>query len=305
LVCKDFFRRKLLNSGNYLITVEGDTIVLADLIYHHNIDPIMIDFGRFVLPFLGEVHLAVRWYGFAYLLAFVVGYWLLHRFWVGKRLELSDESATDFLLTVALSGVIGGRVGYVLLYGMEFFLRDPFYLFRIWEGGMSIHGGVVGAGLGIAWFAYKRDIPFLRLTDVACFGTPPGLFFGRIANFINGELWGRPTDGSWGVVFPRASGQGIPRHPSQLYEAVLEGPVLMLFLYWIYKTTDDDGYLTGGFLAGYGVLRFLVEFYRAPDPFIGYELFGMTRGQEYSLIFMLVGLFLLPPIQRTLWGRSR
>lgn len=163
---------------------------------------------------------------------------------------------------------------------------------------MSIHGGVIGAVLGIVWFARRTDTVFLKLTDAAAFGTPPGLFFGRIANFINGELWGRPTGSDWGVIFPGAS-DSVPRHPSQLYEAILEGPVLLLVLYWIYRSTDEDGYLSGGFMIGYGVLRFFVEFYRAPDPHLGYELLGMTRGQEYSLVFILIGLIVLPVVRHS------
>ncbi|MFB6226875.1 MAG: prolipoprotein diacylglyceryl transferase, partial [bacterium] len=179
---------------------------------------------------------------------------------------------------------------------------DPLYVVRIWEGGMSIHGGVAGAVLGIIWFARKNDYPAWRLLDAGAITTPPGLFFGRIANFINGELWGRPTDGSWGVVFPKAPGPDVPRHPSQLYEALLEGPVLFALLYYVLKRSKIDGVTASFFLLGYGSLRFLVEFYRAPDPFIGYEFLGMTRGQEYSLIFVLVGLIIL--YLRRRWTRS-
>ncbi len=277
--------------------------MIVGIVYHHNIDPVLLDFGRVALPLLGEVHLAVRWYGLAYILGFLVGYWILKRFLVGVRLTMTDEEVADFVLIVALSGVVGGRVGYVVFYGMQFLVRDPFFLFRVWQGGMSIHGGVIGAALGIAWFSFRRNIPFLRLADAASYVTPPGLFFGRIANFINGELWGRPTGGDWGVIFPRAPGSGVPRHPSQLYEAVLEGPILMLFLCWVFSRVDEDGYVTASFLFGYGILRFLVEFYRAPDPFLGYEWFGLTRGQEYSLIFVVVGLIFLPPIQQKIGFR--
>lgn len=268
--------------------------MLADLVYHHDIDPFLIQFWD---------GFGIRWYGLAYLLGFLIGYLILTRVLAGDRIQLTGEEAGDFVLVVALSGVAGGRVGYVLLYGLTFFMDDPFYLFRIWEGGMSIHGGVLGAVIGVAWFAYRNNIPFFRLSDAAAFGTPPGLFFGRLANFINGELWGRPTDGNWGVVFPSAPGSA-PRHPSQLYEALMEGPLLMALLVWIYQTTDRDGYLSAGFLMGYGVLRFVVEFYRAPDPHIGFELFGMTRGQEYSLIFIVVGLLLLPVSRRIISGKT-
>jgi phosphatidylglycerol:prolipoprotein diacylglycerol transferase len=268
--------------------------VLAGWIYHHDLDPFIIRFTEGI---------GLRWYGLAYVLGFLAGYWLLTNYLVGKRVQLTNEEAGDFVLTVALAGVVGGRFGYVFLYGMEYFLRDPFYLFAVWEGGMSIHGGVVGAVLGIVWFARSYEVSFWKLSDAAAFGTPPGLFFGRIANFINGELWGRPTGGDWGVVFPAAD--NLPRHPSQLYEAVLEGPVLFGLLVLIMRYTDEDGYTSGGFLVGYGVLRFLVEFYRAPDPHIGYEILGMTRGQEYSILFMFLGILLLPPIRRVFFGSRR
>lgn len=263
------------------------TLALTSWIYRHDLDPFLFQITDGI---------GLRWYGLAYVLGFFAGYWILRRYLLGNRVNLTPVQAGDFVLTVAVSGVVGGRVGYVFLYGMEFFLRDPLYLFAVWEGGMSIHGGVAGAVIGIGWFAYSREVNFWSLTDAASLGTPPGLFFGRIANFINGELWGRTTDGSWGVIFPAAGSQ--PRHPSQLYEAVLEGPLLFGILVLIAQYTDEEGYLSAGFMAGYGVMRFLVEFYRAPDPHLGYELLGMTRGQEYSLIFVAIGVLLLPPVRR-------
>ncbi len=263
--------------------------VFAGWIYYHDLDPFIVRFTDGI---------GLRWYGLAYVLGFLAGYWLLTKFLLGNRVHLSNEEAGDFVLTVAISGVIGGRLGYVLLYGLEYLVRDPLYLFAIWEGGMSIHGGVLGAVLGILWFARNYEISFWKLSDAAAIGTPPGLFFGRIANFINGELWGRPTGGDWGVVFPHVD--QLPRHPSQLYEAVLEGPVLFGIMVLIMRFTNSDGYTSGGFLVGYGVFRFLVEFYRAPDPHIGYEILGMTRGQEYSIIFVMLGVCLMPPIRRFL-----
>lgn len=257
---------------------------MASWIYRHDIDP-------FVLQFTETI--GIRWYGLAYVLGFLMAYWMLTRLRDSGWLPLNTEEIGDLVITAALTGVIGGRLGYVFLYGMRYFVRDPFYALRIWEGGMSIHGGVIGAVIGIAWFAGKYDYPLWKLLDAAAYTTPPGLFFGRIANFINGELWGRPTGGDWGVVFPKASGAEVPRHPSQLYEAVLEGPVLLLALYWILQRTSRNGVVSASFLMGYGVLRFFVEFYRAPDPHIGYELMGMTRGQEYSLVFVFIGLIIL------------
>lgn len=253
-------------------------------VYHHDLDPFLWHFGGGV---------GIRWYGLAYLAGFVLGYvllrWQMSRGWV----HLEEGEDLDLVLTVAIAGVLGGRLGYVLLYGPGRVVRDPFSVFRIWEGGMSIHGGVAGAVVGLLWFARRFDYDFWTLADAASLATPPGLFLGRVANFINGELWGRPTGEGWGVVFPRAPGSGVPRHPSQLYEAVLEGVVLLMLLVMVRRRADRPGVVSGSFLASYGILRFLVEFVRAPDPHIGYELWGMTRGQEYSVLFVLLGLLVV------------
>lgn len=253
---------------------------MGNWIYHHDLDPFLIQFTE---------TFGVRWYGLAYVVGFLIAYAMLLYLSRSGWFPLGDEEIGDLVITVALTGVVGGRLGYVFLYGLRYVLEDPFYILRIWEGGMSIHGGVVGAVLGIVWFARRYGYSSWKLLDAAALTTPPGLFFGRIANFINGELWGRPTDGSWGVVFPRAPGD-VPRHPSQLYEAVLEGPVLLLILWGVMRKTSRNGMISAAFMIGYGALRFLVEFYRAPDPHLGYELWGMTRGQEYSLMFIAIGL---------------
>lgn len=253
------------------------------MIYVHDLDP-------FVLQFTETIGL--RWYGLAYMVGFLIGYglllWQIRKGWC----PIDEEPAVDLVLTVAFSGIVGGRVGFVLLYGWEFFLDDPLYLIRIWEGGMSIHGGIAGAVLGMWWFCRKTDTDFWVIADTAALCTPPGLFFGRIANFINGELWGRPTNGEWGVIFPRAPGSAVPRHPSQLYEAVGEGIVLFFFLFCIQIQFRKPGRTSAGFLFGYGFVRYLIEFFRAPDPHLGYSLFGMTRGQLYSLAFIVIGLFM-------------
>lgn len=250
-------------------------------IYHHDLSPFIIKFTEGI---------GIRWYGFAYLLGFFIGYLILKRMVRDRYLTLDSDEQLDLLLTVALSGILGGRLGYVLLYGLQFVAVDPLYPVRIWQGGMSIHGGVLGAVIGMYWYTRSQNVSFFRVSDVAALATPPGLFFGRIANFINGELWGRPTNGEWGVVFPRAGGDGVPRHPSQLYEAVVEGPLLLVFLLWIYSKFPEKGYLSSAFMIGYGVVRFFVEFTRAPDPHIGYEFLGMTRGQEFSLLFVAIGV---------------
>jgi len=251
------------------------------MIYVHDLDPFAIQFTE---------TFGLRWYGLAYMAGFLVGYGLL--LWAMKKgwCSLNNDQAADLVLLVALSGIAGGRVGYVFLYGWEFFLQDPLYLIKIWEGGMSIHGGITGAVLGMFWFCWKTGADFWKITDIAALGTPPGLFFGRIANFINGELWGRPTSGEWGVIFPQAPGPEVPRHPSQLYEALGEGILLFLLLLWIQTSFRKPGRTSAAFLSGYGLIRYFIEFFRAPDPHLGYSLLGMTRGQIYSAIFIVAGM---------------
>ncbi|MFB6355867.1 MAG: prolipoprotein diacylglyceryl transferase [bacterium] len=259
------------------------TMPMYSWIYYHNLDPFIIQFTE---------RFGIRWYGMAYVVAFFIALfmvrWQIKRGWCDLPLEKSE----DYLLTLALWGVVGGRIGYVFMYAMPRFLDNPLYLVKIWQGGMSIHGGLLASAIGVYWFSWKHELSFWDLTDASSLASPPGLFFGRIANFINGELWGRPTNGDWGVVFPRADyiyeGPPIPRHPSQLYEAFLEGIVLLVILWFVRKWSETPGLTTVFFAGGYAVLRFIAEFFRAPDPHLGYEWLGLTRGHWYS-----VGLFLL------------
>ncbi len=257
---------------------------MSGFIYHHNLDPYLVRFGG---------QFGIRWYGLAYLFGFLIAFFIAR--WLNRRgdLNVDKEQLVDLTLIVALWAIAGGRLGYVFLYGLSFLLEDPFYIFYFWQGGMSFHGGLIGAVGGLYWFSRTRDINFWQLGDAAALAVPPGLMLGRIANFINGELWGRLTSGEWGVVFPAAGSQ--PRHPSQLYEALLEGPVLLLIMWLIYKKWGGSGYVGTAFLFFYGLVRFFVEFTRAPDPHLGFSLFGLTRGQIYSLLlfpFVLI-IFLL------------
>jgi phosphatidylglycerol:prolipoprotein diacylglycerol transferase len=194
--------------------------------------------------------------------------------------------------------ILGGRVGYVLFYNPGYFLEHPLEIFQLWNGGMSFHGGFLGVVLAVALFARQRHISFLSLSDITCAVAPIGLFLGRIANFINGELWGRGTDVPWAMVFPGAG--PFPRHPSQLYEATLEGLVLFVILALLVRggALRRPGMITGSFMLLYGIARFICEFFREPDIQVGYLWGGMTMGMLLSLPLMLVGLVFLALARR-------
>lgn len=235
--------------------------------------------------------LAVRWYGMAYLLGFLCGWLVLRRMARRGEFAVPAEAVGSFIVHVAIYGVfIGGRVGYVLLYGFNEFLRDPLFLFRVWEGGMASHGGMLGVLLVLLWYARTKNVSFWNLSDGLALVAPIGLFFGRIANFINGELWGRPAEVPWAVIFPQAGDPvPIPRHPSQLYEALGEGLLLFVFLWLIRRTAwgKREGAVSCLFLILYAAARIPCEFFRTPDE--GYALyFGwMTKGQMYSGVMVL------------------
>ncbi len=241
------------------------------------IDPVLIEFGPFV----------IRWYALAYIVGLIIGWrWCLM---LAKRppLVVSPLAVDDFLVWATLGVVLGGRLGYVLFYKPDYY------------GGMSFHGGALGVIVAIALFCRQRRINFFAFGDIIVCAAPIGLFFGRIANFINSELWGRVTDVPWAMVFP--NGGPLPRHPSQLYEAVLEGIVLFIIVNGLERFTgirERPGALSGVFLIGYGVARIVAELFREPDAFLGFLAFGLTMGQLLSLPFLLVGLVLLLRPQR-------
>lgn len=236
--------------------------------------------------------LAVRWYGLAYLLGFLGGYWILHRLSKRGEFAIPTEELSNFIVHLAIFGVfLGGRLGYVLLYAPGEFLRDPLFIFRVWEGGMASHGGIAGVIAVVLWTTWKKKVPFWNMTDCLALVAPIGLFFGRIANFINGELWGRPTNVPWAVIFPQAQDAvPTPRHPSQLYEAFGEGLLLFLILWAARKTAwgKRDGAISALFLLVYAFARIASEFFRTPDE--GYELYlgWITKGQLFSG-FMVLG----------------
>jgi len=265
--------------------------------YVHDLDPVL-------LPIWGP--LAIRWYGLAYVAGFVVAFLILNRW--GKRGDypLHGEALQNFMITIVLGVMLGGRLGYMLFYDFESFARNPLVFFKLWEGGMASHGGMIGITIAAWIFTRQKKVSFLSLTDGLVATGTIGLGFGRIANFINGELWGRPTEVSWAVIFPESAGisrldpdfhalvaaaveQGflVPRHPSQLYQAALEGILLPLILIPVYKSAwrrGGVGRVSGLYLGLYAIVRFVSEFFREPEI----VHFGwMTQGQMLSLVILL------------------
>ncbi len=278
----------------------------------HQIDPIAIQFPAFEL-FGRGFHPAIHWYGIMYLLAFLAAWWLGRRRILAGRLPGVDVNAFGDLMFYGMLGVVlGGRIGYVLFYAFGDFLRDPLMLVRVWDGGMSFHGGLLGV-LAAAWLWSRRQkLHFFDVMDFVAPWVPPGLGFGRIGNYIGAELWGKYTQAGWGVVFPTdplfagwsaqrlqaefASGalDQFARHPSQLYQAFLEGLVMFVVLWWYSSKPRPRYAVSGMFALLYGVFRFAVEFVRVPDAEIGYLAFGwLTMGQVLSLPLVALGLFLL------------
>lgn len=247
-----------------------------------DIDPVAFEFGP----------LAVHWYGLAYLGAIALGWW-----WMARRAAgdgWSPNEVADLVFYAALGAVLGGRLGYGLFYNLAESLAQPLSLLAVWRGGMSFHGGVIGFILGVALFARRARRGFFAVSDFVVPIVPIGLLLGRIANFINQELWGAPTTLPWGVVFTHPAAGGIARHPSQLYEAFLEGVVLFLLLNWLRRLRPGPGVLSAVFLIGYGCIRIAVEFVREPDQHIGYLAGGwLTMGQVLSLPMILAGVAIL------------
>lgn len=258
------------------------------------------DLSPFVVRFSGNF--GIRYYGLAYLLGFLAGGGLLYRYTRAGRSLVPANKIADLVTAIVLGVLIGGRVGYFLFYGLGTLARDPFALFRVWEGGMASHGGMIGVAVALAWFARANKIPFLHLGDLIVSVAPAGLFFGRIANFINGELWGKISSVPWAVIFPLSAPSGIPfaqippRHPSQLYEAGLEGALLFAYLQWRFWKSNAvrtrPGRLAGEFLVGYALVRIFCEFFREPDEGIT-PILGLSRGTFYSLFMIAAGIALI------------
>jgi phosphatidylglycerol:prolipoprotein diacylglycerol transferase len=254
------------------------------LIDYPQIDPILFEIGPF----------AVRWYALAYIAGLVIGW--RYCVWLAAKppLALARELFDDFLVWAIIAVLLGGRLGYVLFYKPGEFLANPIEIPMLWHGGMSFHGGMLGMIVALYLFARNRRVPFFTLMDVIAVAGPIGLFFGRLANFINAELYGRPTDVAWAMIFP--GGGPEPRHPSQLYEAALEGILLFVLLHVVARYSTARlryGMVSGLFLIGYGSARIIVEFFRQPDSNLGY-LFGfVTMGQLLSVPMILLGIWLM------------
>ena len=270
------------------MTAGGDAIRFPDLGLH----PVLLDLGWFQL----------RWYSLAYLVGIVIGWWYLLKLLAQPGAPMARRHADDMVFYATLGIILGGRLGYVLFYKPMDYLRNPLEIVQLWDGGMSFHGGVIGVSLGILWKARQHKLDWLRIHDYVACCIPPGLFLGRLANFVNAELWGAPTNVPWAVRFPEVvDGMlilGPPRHPSQLYEALLEGVLLFLVLwamFWKTKARYRPGALVGAFLLVYGLSRFLIEFVREPDShLVGFaQASGLQMGQWLSLPMILAGLYLV------------
>nr|WP_220490785.1 prolipoprotein diacylglyceryl transferase [Tessaracoccus sp. MC1627] len=250
--------------------------------------------------------LKIHWYALMYLLAFAMGYGLMilrlrHEPYrsIATPRPWTRTSIEDILLAAIIGVMVGGRLGYTLFYNPAYYFANPLEILQIWDGGMSFHGGAIGVALGLAWFAFREKRPFLQVADFLVPAAPIGLAAGRFGNFINGELWGREAsaDLPWAMRFP--TGGDVLRHPSQLYQMLLEG-VLLFILLWLYaRKARFRGQITGAFIAGYGLFRFIAEFWREPDAQLGFLSLGLSMGQWLSLPMVLIGLVLWS------WARMR
>lgn len=256
------------------------------MLVHPQFDPVAISLGP----------VAVHWYGLMYLVAFGL-FWFFARQRIKQpyfaKQGWTNKDIEDLLFYGVLGVVLGGRLGYVFFYKSTFYMENPSKIFAMWEGGMSFHGGFLGVLTVVTLYAFLKKKNWLDLTDLVAPCIPIGLAFGRLGNFINGELWGRVTDSSmpWVMVFPQ-SGVMLPRHPSQLYEALLEGLVLFIILWFYAKKTRARGAVSALFLLGYGGFRFIVEYFREPDAFLGLQALGLSRGQWLCVPMILAGLLL-------------
>ena len=256
------------------------------------------DLSPFAIRFTDSF--GIRYYGMAYALAFVTAALLLHLYWRAGRSSLDPKKQSDLMLAIIIGVLAGGRIGFFLLYSPMTLWRDPLALFRLWDGGMASHGGFVGVCLAFVWFVRRNKLPWRPVADILVTLAPPGLFFGRVANFINGELWGKVSYVPWAVIFPKSVPPGTPlaaippRHPSQLYEALLEGLFLAIYTqlrFWRSPVTRKrPGQLAGEFFVLYAVVRAIGEVFREPDASL---LFGLSRGTFYSLFLLVGGLILL------------
>ena len=254
--------------------------------YTHNLDPVLVDFGFIV----------IRWYSLAYIFGIILGWWfgkkIINHIIKFTNLKFNIKEFDDLITYLIISIIVGGRLGYIIFYNLGYYLDNPLDILKVWEGGMSFHGALLGIIFGTYLFSKKKNVPTFFLLDIIACVSPIGIFLGRLANFINGELVGKVTSVSWGVIFPVID--NLPRHPSQLYEAVLEGAVLFLILNaLIFKQRYKMGTCSYLFLIYYGTFRIVSEFFRQPDPQIGYLFNLFSMGTLLSFLMIISGLIIL------------
>ncbi|HVY14576.1 MAG TPA: prolipoprotein diacylglyceryl transferase [Rhodopila sp.] len=264
---------------------------MIPVLFFPQFDPVLLQLGP----------LSIRWYALAYITGLVVGWRIARRLVQVAPAVATPLQVDDFLTWATLGVVLGGRLGYVLFYQPDVYFAHPLQIFAVWEGGMSFHGGMLGVAVAATLFCRKERIPLLGFADRIAIVAPIGLGLGRVANFINGELWGRPAPEwlPWAMIFPRAG--LIPRHPSQIYQALLEGVCLLILMVVLSRrlsVRQRFGLLTGSFLCGYGVARIIGECFREPDAFLGFLAFGTTMGQILSVPMILAGIWLIVRAKR-------
>lgn len=240
--------------------------------------------------------LEFRWYGLMYILGFLAAYFIIKSQAKRRGINLSSDDVSDIVFLIAIGIVLGGRTGYILFYNLSWYLAHPLKVFAVWEGGMSFHGGMLGSVIAATYVFRKKKLDYWQMVDIVALTVPVGLGLGRVGNFINGELYGRVTDHPWGVVFP--SGGPLPRHPSQLYESFLEGVVLLALAWGVDRTKPPKGSVFWTVIAGYGLFRFIVEFFREPDQQLGFLWGGATMGQLLSLPMFFIGAGMLAVIYK-------
>ena len=275
------------NKSVFEMILSGD--IESDIIYEdnqifaiHDINPVFLS--------LGDFH--IYWYGIMYLIAFLIAFLLGNLYIKNEVIKIHRNQFSDLLFYCFLGVFIGGRLGYSLFYNLSSTLDNPLTIFYLWNGGMSFHGGFFGVLVSIIYFSKKNKVSFFLISDFIVKLVPIGLFTGRIGNFINGELWGKPTDLAWGVVFPKID--ILPRHPSQLYEAFFEGVILFLILNFVISKNTKVSHTTAYFLVLYSIFRFTIEFFRVPDNHIGYLMFSwVTMGQILCIPMFFLGLYIL------------
>jgi phosphatidylglycerol:prolipoprotein diacylglycerol transferase len=271
-------------------------MTLAAILPYPAFNPVLVQLGPF----------AIRWYALAYITGLLAGWWAMRRLVRLPPAVATIALVDDFLTWATLGVVLGGRLGYILFYQPGEYLTHPLAILQVWKGGMSFHGGMLGVVTALIIYCRRNAIPLLGFADRLSIVSPIGLGLGRIANFINGELWGRPTDVPWAMIFPRDPDQ-LPRHPSQLYQAAMEGLLLFLLIFTLSRferIRGRFGCLTGAFLIGYGIARIIGEFFREPDPFLGYLWHGATMGQILSFPMILAGAGLVAYALRRPVGRA-